>query len=261
MPDGKALQAGTSHNLGQNFAKSFNITFLDIDGQRKHAWTTSWGASTRLMGALIMTHGDDAGLVLPPHIAPLQVVIVPIGFRESRDDAVSTMVDRVIKILDTQFRVKADWRVEHTPGWKFNEWELRGVPLRIEIGPREAAKDQILLVRRDNRARLVTPVSAMSEQVGAVLEDMQRGLFLQAQEFRDSHIFSANTFEELQRILIEQPGFVLAPWCGSSDCEQAIKAATTATIRSVPLEAPDEPGRCVYCGQAPTKRVYFAKSY
>ena len=265
MPDGKALQAGTSHNLGQNFAHAFDITFLDRDGTHKHAWTTSWGVSTRLMGALIMTHGDDHGLILPPRVAPYQVVIVPIGRPGGPDDAVAAAVDRAVTGLRAAgIRVTVDRRAEQTVGWKFNEWELRGVPLRLEMGRREAAAGQALLVRRDNRERVTVSLDQLPTEVAALLESIQANLLERARETIRTKTSIAHNYDDFRRLLDEKPGLIVAPWCGDSECEDRIKAETTATIRCMPstgeIAEMKPQGPCL-CGQPAKRMVIFARAY
>ena len=234
MGDGRALQAGTSHNLGQNFAKAFDITFQARDKSVQHVWGTSWGMTTRLIGAAIMVHGDDSGLVLPPRIAPFQVVIVPIG----RDNWRETVLPRAKEIQDTLvaagFRVTLDARDER-PGWKFSEWEMRGVPLRVEIGPKDIEKSQVLTARRDTREKAGVPMDGLAARVREILDDVQRNLFERAVKFRDEHTQRVETYDQFKAVLGGRPGFVIAPWCGSADCEAQIKTDTQATIRNIPL--------------------------
>lgn len=261
MGDGRALQAGTSHNLGQHFAQVFGITFLDKDGQRKLVWQTSWGVSTRLVGAVIMVHGDDAGLVLPPRIAPIQAIVIPIYRTQAEKEAVSALAREVEAALRERVRVQVDWREEQTPGWKFNEWELRGVPLRIEIGPREVERQEVVLVRRDNRARAAVPQTALVPEVLRLLEELQQALFARAAHFRAQNTRRVNSLAEFERVMEERRGFVEALWCGNAPCEQAIKERTQASIRVIPLDRPEEPGPCVWCGQDSPGWVVFAKAY
>jgi prolyl-tRNA synthetase len=268
MGDGKALQAGTSHNLGQHFAKVFDITFQDMDGERKHAWQTSWGVSTRLIGAIIMVHGDDAGLVMPPKVAPTQVVVVPIWRKEGEKEEVATFVDQLRTSL-SGIRIQVDWDDEHTPGWKFNEWEMRGVPLRLEVGPRDVRSQQVVLVRRDNRAKEIVPLSNVQARIDELLVQIQSDMFEKARAFMEERTRVVNSFEEFKReILAESEGgrraqsrFLLAHWCGSQDCEAKIKDATAATIRNVPLDSELEEGSCVWCGSPSGRRVVFGRSY
>ncbi len=267
MGDGKALQAGTSHNLGQNFAKVFDITFQDMDGQRKHAWQTSWGVSTRLIGAIIMVHGDDAGLIMPPRVAPIQVVVVPIWRKEPEREAVEQFVAKLQSVLGSTVRMKVDWDDEHTPGWKFNEWEMRGVPLRLEVGPRDVKNNQVVLVRRDNRAKEFVPFDAVETRVQQLLAEIQQSMLQKAQQFMASRTRTADSYEQLKELMTgdayaHERGFVLAHWCGDADCEARIKEETTATIRNIPLDAESHEGNCILCGKAGIgKRVVFGRSY
>ncbi|HEX9015790.1 MAG TPA: proline--tRNA ligase, partial [Chloroflexota bacterium] len=269
MGDGKALQAGTSHNLGQNFAKVFDITFQDIDGERKYAWQTSWGVSTRLIGAIIMVHGDDSGLILPPKVAPTQVVVVPIWRKEQEREEVSAFVDGLKEPLGG-VRYTVDWDDEHTPGWKFNEWEMRGVPLRMEVGPRDVRNGQVVLVRRDNRAKEIIPAASVASRVPELLDQMQRDLFEKALAFRTERTRTVDNFDQFKReLVIESEGgrraqsrFLVTHWCGDAECEAKIKDETAATIRNVPLDSQPEEGNCVYCGRPGIgRRVVFGRSY
>jgi prolyl-tRNA synthetase len=263
MPDGKALQSGTSHFLGQNFAKAFDITFLDQDGSRDFVWTTSWGMSTRILGGMIMAHGDDSGLVLPPRVAPTQVIVVPIPTRtEAETEQVVDAVNRLLKELEAAgVRAEADWS-DKRPGWKFNEWELKGVPVRLEVGPRDLKNDQVTLVRRDTRAKEQVGVAGASERIQALLVEVQAGLFERARAFRDANTHTAEDYETFKSIMENQRGFIRAFWCGSSECEGRIKDETRATIRVIPEDAEaDGSGVCVYCGQPATTRALFAQSY
>jgi prolyl-tRNA synthetase len=259
MGDGRALQAGTSHNLGQNFAKAFDIKFQARDKSVQYVWGTSWGVTTRLIGAAIMVHGDDSGLVLPPRVAPYQVVIVPIG----RDNWRETVLPRAREIQDllvaAGFRVTLDQRDER-PGWKFAEWELRGVPLRVEIGPKDIEKSQVLTARRDTREKLGVPVDGLAERVREILDDVQRNLFERALKFRDEHIRRVESYDAFKEVLEGRPGFVIAPWCGSATCEAQIKTDTQATIRNIPTGTVPA-ARCVRCDNPALVEAWFAKSY
>ena len=261
MGDGRALQAGTSHNLGQNFAKAFDITFQARDKSLQYVWGTSWGVSTRLVGGLVMTHGDDSGLVLPPRVAPYQVVIVPIP-RGNWQETVLPRARAIQQELSADgIRVKLDDRDMYTPGWKFAEWEMRGVPLRLEIGPRDIEKGQVLLARRDTREKLPTPADGLSARVRDLLDEIQRSLFERARRFRDDHTTATGSYDEFKRILEGRPGFVVSPWCGDAECEAQIKTETQATIRNLPFEAPGPSGPCVKCGRPAVATAYFAKAY
>jgi prolyl-tRNA synthetase len=265
MGDGKALQAGTSHNLGQNFAKAFDIQFLDDDGVRKFGWTTSWGASTRLIGAVIMVHGDEAGLKMPPRVAPIQVVIVPIWRKDEERALVASAVEAVERELRAAgIRVKSDWR-EQTPGYKFNDWELRGVPLRLEIGPKDVQKDQAVLVRRDTRAKEFVARGELAARARTLLDEIQQGLYDAALAFRKQRTSQAQTFDELAARMGDRAnlGFVEAWWCGDAQCEADIKAKTQATIRCLPFERNTSAteGQCVNCGKPAQEWAVFAKAY
>ncbi len=261
MPDGKALQAGTSHNLGQNFAKAFEIRFEDKDQKLKYAWQTSWGVSTRLIGATVMVHGDDDGLVLPPRVAPHQVVIVPI-YRAKDKDTVIAKGENIYNSLKNRFRVVYDSREEYTPGWKFSEWELRGVPLRIELGPRDIEKNQVVFVRRDTREKIAIPMEEVEDKVEETLDRIQRDLFAKSETFTRENTKKAKNYQEMKEILEEKRGFVVAPWCGSEECELRVKEETKATIRLIPPEGEHVEGeKCIVCGRPAKHIVYFARSY
>lgn len=260
MKDGKALQAGTSHQLGQNFARAFNIQFLDADGQLKYVWTTSWGMSTRIIGAVIMVHGDDRGLVLPPKVAPTQVVIVPIAPQKERETVLSK-VREVRNELADHFRVYLDDREEYTPGWKFNEYEMRGVPARLELGPRDIKNGQAVLVRRDTGEKLTAPLDGLVPAIRDLLKDIQVSMFRRAKDFIAANSHRAETIDELSAIVSEKRGLILAGWCGSRECEATIKEKTGATNRCIPLEAPDHLPRCAVCGEKAEYTPYFARAY
>ncbi len=258
MPDGQAIQAGTSHFLGQNFAKAFNVKFLDSDNQEKYIWSTSWAVTTRLIGCLIMAHGDDRGLVLPPQIAPYHIVIVPILGKE--EAKVLAAARDLAKTLGTRFRVKLDDRDAYTPGWKFNEWELRGVPVRLEVGPRDVAAGQAVLVRRSGGAKQAVPVNGITDAVGKVLDEIQKELFHRAKAYRDSHTTSADSVEAIVRALAEVKGFVKVGWCESQQCEDTIRERTGASPRVIPLDEKVS-GNCVVCGRPAKAWVYYARAY
>ena len=261
MGDGRALQAGTSHNLGQNFAKVFDITFQGRDKTVQYAWQTSWGVTTRLIGGVIMTHGDDSGLILPPRIAPYQVVMVPIPRGDWRE-RVLPYAERIKGELGTLgVRVMLDDRDEHSPGWKYAEWEMRGVPLRLEIGPRDIKNEQVMLVRRDTRDKLPTPMAGLASRVAALLAEIQQALLDRAVAFREEHTLRTTDRAEFDASLEGRPGYVVAPWCGSARCETHLKTATQATIRNLPLDPPPASGACIQCGQPGKVDAYFAKSY
>ncbi|MBM3303818.1 MAG: proline--tRNA ligase [Candidatus Aenigmarchaeota archaeon] len=258
MPDGKALQMATSHNLGQNFSKPFGIKFMDRDEKEKHVWQTSWGFSTRLLGALAMTHGDDSGLVLPPNIAPTQVVIIPIIFEDSKK-AVRKEAELLAKRLSIKFRAEADLRDDCSAGWKFNEWELKGVPLRIEIGPKDIAKKHVVLVRRDDGSKKPVPTASLEREVETELDNIQKRLFMKAKRSLDSRIAPAKTMAELEKA-IEAKKMVKTEICGAEACEDAIQEKTTATVRLI-SENETARGRCVVCGKKAAHAVYVARQY
>jgi prolyl-tRNA synthetase len=262
MRDGRALQAGTSHNLGQNFAKVYDIKFQGRDKSVQYIWGTSWGMTTRLIGAVVMVHGDDGGLILPPKIAPYQVVIVPIPRGNWRETVMPT-VRRVRDELSTRgIRVHIDDRESQTPGWKFNEWELRGVPLRLEVGPKDIEKSQVVLARRDTREKSSTPMDGLASHVEGLLATIQRALYERALKFREEHTSTTDSYEEFKAIMEGRPGFVVSPWCGSAACEAAIKADTQATIRNIPFDSPPATGKkCLKCGEPATVHAWFAKAY
>jgi len=261
MGDGKALQSGTSHNLGDHFAKAYNVVFLDESNQRQYAWTTSWGMSTRIVGATVMVHGDQQGLILPPRVAPFQVVIVPIWRKDEEKATVLEATDRVAAALkNAGTRVKVDASEQRSPGWKFNEWELKGVPLRIEIGPRDVQNNSVVVVRRDTRAKEFVGVDGLAEHVTAALDDIQKSLFKRAVEFRDTHTVPARTYQELIEG-IENRGFVDAFWCEDAACEEKIKQDTKASNRCMPLDQPGDSGPCIVCGKTTNVHALFARAY
>jgi prolyl-tRNA synthetase len=260
MGDGRALQAGTSHNLGQNFAKAFDITFQARDKSLQHVWGTSWGVTTRLIGAVIMVHGDDSGLVLPPRVAPFQVVIVPIGRDNWRETVLPRAKEIQAELLAAGFRVTLDERDER-PGWKFSEWEMRGVPIRIEIGPRDIEKSQVLTARRDTREKAGVPMDGLAIRVAEILADIQRNLLERAITFREEHTQRVDSYDAFKAAMDGRPGFVIAPWCGSADCEAQIKTETQATIRNMPLNGGTPGGSCVRCDQPAQAEAWFAKAY
>ena len=261
MGDGRALQAGTSHFMGQNFARAFDISFQGRNKSLEHAWTTSWGVSTRLIGGVIMAHGDDSGLRLPPRIAPYQVVIVPISRGNWQEEVLPHARRLHGQLVAEDVRVLLDDRDAYTPGWKFSEWEMRGVPLRLEIGPKDIQKGQVVLVRRDTREKLAVPMDGLVDRVRLLLEAIQQSLFDSALRFRDDHTTRTSSYEEFTRVMEGRPGFVLAPWCGRDQCEAEIKGDTQATIRVLPLEPEPIEGACVKCDVAATTLAYFAKAY
>jgi prolyl-tRNA synthetase len=265
MGNGWALQAGTSHFLGQNFARAFEIKFLDVNNEFQYAWTTSWGLSTRMIGGIIMVHGDDQGLVLPPRLAPIQVVIVPIWKSEEERTAVLGASQAVrAELSDAGVRVRLDDREQFSPGFKFNDWEMRGVPLRIEIGPKDVAKDQVVLARRDipgREGKQFVARSALAAQVTATLQAIQEALLARAIAFRDANTHRAENYAQFREILETQGGFLRVHWAGSSEDEDRIQEETKATLRCFPLDAPEGRGRCFYTGQETDRIAIFARAY
>jgi len=263
MSDGKALQMGTSHNLGQNFSKAFDIKFEDRNQTLQHVWQTSWGMTTRTIGALIMVHGDDSGLRFPPRVAPVQVVVVPISIGNWRETVLPAARAAADGLCAAGLRVEMDAREEATPGWKFSEYEMRGVPLRIEIGPRDVKAGQAVLVRRDTAAKETVPLAALADRVPALLGEIQAGLMAQARAFLEANIRDAADYPEFKDILENKRGFIRASWCGGEACEARIKAETMATIRVIPIdEAEAKPGKpCIACGAEGQALAFFARAY
>jgi len=261
MGDTRALQAGTSHFLGQNFARAFDIQYLDANNQLQHVWTTSWGLSTRFVGAIIMTHGDDKGLVLPPKLAPIQVVIIPIFKTDQEKSTIMEVVERIRKEL-VGFRTHLDDRTEVTPGFKFNDWEMRGVPLRIEIGPRDVRNGTVALARRDNpgkSGKTIVSQDGLASQVSSTLDDIQRSIFDRALEFRRRNTHEPGTYDEL--IEVVKHGWAYSWWCEDEACEQKVKEDTSATTRCIPLDQPESEGKCIVCNRPAKVKVYFARAY
>ena len=262
MQDGKALQAGTSHFLGQNFAKAFDVKFTNNEGKLDYVWATSWGVSTRLMGALIMTHSDDKGLVLPPNLAPSQVVIVPIYKTDEQFEVITEKANSIIKDLKAKgISCKFDSRTTHRPGAKFAQHELQGVPLRIAIGPKDLENGTIELARRDTLTKEIVEMSDLISKVDGLLKTIQKELFDKALNFRDSHITEVDDFETFKKVLKSKTGFISAHWDGSAETELKIKELTKATIRCIPSDGKKEEGKCVYTGKPSGRRVLFAKAY
>ncbi len=261
MQDNKALQAGTSHHLGQNFAKAFDVKFQSETGDWRHVWNTSWGVSTRLVGAIVMAHGDDSGLVLPPKLAPVQVAIVPIFKGDEKIRIVEAAAGIKKTLQASGIRVKLDDRDGLRPGFKFAEWELKGVPLRLELGPRDLDAGQVTAVKRHNREKKPLPIPSLDRAVPPLLEEIQKDLFDAALARRDAATFIVDGYDEFKRVLESTGGFLRAHWCGSPECETKVKAETKATIRCIPLEASTENGACIACGNASTRRVHFARAY
>ncbi|WP_319267780.1 proline--tRNA ligase [uncultured Draconibacterium sp.] len=262
MQDGKALQSGTSHFLGQNFAKAFDVTFATKEGKEDYVWATSWGVSTRLMGALIMAHSDDNGLVLPPKLAPFQVVIVPIYRKEEQLAEITEKVDEIIAKLKAKgISVKYDDRDTRKPGWKFAEYELKGVPVRLAMGPRDLENGTVEVARRDNLTKEVTSLDNIDEYVENLLEDIQKNIFRKAYDFRAENTRKVDTWEEFKEVLNTKGGFISAHWDGTPETEDLIKNETKATIRCMPLEYEEEEGVCIYSGKPSKRRVLFALAY
>ena len=262
MQDGKALQAGTSHFLGQNFAKAFDVKYANTQGVLEHVWATSWGVSTRLIGALIMTHSDDNGLVLPPNLAPVQVVLVPIYRGEKQQKEIAEVAIRIKNALESKnIRVKFDNRDKFKPGYKFNEYELKGVPLRIAIGPKDIQNRTVEIARRDTFSKTLVDQDEAVDFISMKLDQIQGDLFQKALVFRESHITEVENFEEFKNIINNKGGFVSAHWDGTEETEEAIKKQTKASIRCIPLEPKEEQGKCVFSGNPSKRRVLFAKAY
>ena len=263
MTDGKALQMGTSHNLGQHFSKVFNIRFEDRNQTLQYAWQTSWGVSTRLIGAVVMAHGDDSGLKFPPKIAPIQVIVIPISVGDWKENVLPSAQNVESTMKEAGLRVKLDDREEFTPGWKFSEWEMRGVPLRIEIGPKDIKEKQVIAVRRDNREKEAIPFNALSQRVPEILQKIQESMFEEALKFQRENTHELQNYEDFKDVIEEKKGFIKTLWCGDPACEEKIKEETMATIRVVLMEKEEEKiqGKCVHC-QKPSKfLVVFARAY
>ncbi|SKA41878.1 prolyl-tRNA synthetase [Chitinophaga eiseniae] len=262
MQDGKALQAGTSHFLGQNFAKAFDVQFSNKENKLDYVWATSWGVSTRLIGGLIMVHSDDQGLVLPPRIAPLQVVIVPIYKGADQKTALDEKVNGIVaELKKAGIRVKYDDSDNNRPGWKFAEYEMKGVPVRIAIGARDLENNVAEVARRDTKEKMSLSLDGLAGRIGELLEEIQLNLFTKAQTYRDEHITRVDNFDEFQKVLDEKAGFVSAHWDGTAETEEKIKELTKATIRCIPLDNPQEAGTCVLTGKPSKERVLFARAY
>jgi prolyl-tRNA synthetase len=262
MGDRRALQSGTSHFLGQNFARAFDIKFLDEQNEQQHVWTTSWGLSTRMVGAVVMVHGDDQGLILPPRLAPIQAVVVPIWRDDGQRAGVLEAVARVRAALEPAVRLKVDDRPELSPGWKFNDWEMRGVPLRIEVGPQDVAAERVVLARRDRPGKggkTTVPMAGLSEAVPAELGDVQASLYQRALDFREEHSCRVRDLETLRQAVTD--GFAHAWWCGQATCEATVKEDSGASIRCIPLEQEAGSGPCVVCGQQASEQAVFGRAY
>ncbi|HCS38481.1 MAG TPA: proline--tRNA ligase [Anaerolineaceae bacterium] len=261
MGDTKALQSGTSHLLGQNFAKAFEIQYLDENNTQQYCWTTSWGLSTRFIGAIIMTHGDDQGLVLPPKLAPIQIVIVPIYKNDEERSKVMPFIENLKGVL-SDFRIKVDDRTEVTPGFKYNDWEMRGVPVRLEVGPRDVEKNSVMSARRDIPGRdgkKILSLEGLSGEISNLLKEIHTSMYEKAKAFRDSHIFDPKDYEELKTTI--EKGWAFSWWCGDGSCEAKVKEDTKATTRCIPLDQPGGKGKCIVCGKEAHEKVYFSKAY
>ena len=263
MSDGKALQMGTSHNLGQHFSKVFDIRFEDREQKQQYVWQTSWGVSTRLIGALVMTHGDDSGLRIPPQVAPIQVVVVPISLGSWKENVLPVALAIEKELLEAGLRVKLDAREEFTPGWKFSEWEMRGVPLRVEVGPKDIKENRAVIVRRDVQQKGFVGLAALVPQVKKTLQEIQSSLFDQALKFQLENTRSVSDYQEFKEVLESKRGFIRSWWCGDEACEDKIKEETMASIRVIPSkeEAKGDPGDCVYCRKKGRELAYFARAY
>ena len=261
MGDKRALQSGTTHNLGQNFAKAFDVKYQTSDNREEYVYATSWGVSTRLIGAVIMVHGDDKGLRLPPKIAPIQVVVIPIARNDRQKADIKRYISKSFEqLVSMGIRIHEDWR-EESPGFKFNDWEMRGVPLRIEVGPRDIEQRNVVLVRRDTAEKIIIKLDDLIDQLPALLEDIQQELFDRAQSFRDMNTRQVDTYEDFKKIIKDSGGFIKCGWDGNPDTEAAIKEETKATIRCIPFDEKPEGKRCIYSGKKAKHEVIFAKAY
>ncbi len=261
MGDKKALQSGTSHNLGQNFAKGFDVKFQGREGKMEYVWSTSWGMSTRLIGALIMVHGDDKGLRIPPRLANTQVVIIPIWKSDEQKERITAVADKLKKTLDGKVSVKIDDRENYSPGWKFNQYELLGIPLRLELGPKDVENESVFASRRDTGEKFPIKWNELDTKVPMLMEDIQKNLYDQAFKLREDNTFVIDDYAEFKEHNKNIGGFYSMHWCGSGECEIKVQDETKATIRLIPLDAENENGSCIYCGKKSDKRVIFAKAY
>ncbi|NOY59255.1 MAG: proline--tRNA ligase [Calditrichaeota bacterium] len=261
MQDKKALQGGTSHNLGQNFAKAFDVTFQDEDGKVDYVYATSWGVSTRLIGALIMMHSDDKGLVIPPRLAPLKVVIIPIWRNDEDREKLLAKINEMTKDWKGRISFKVDDRDNYRPGWKFNQWEKQGIPIRIEFGPKDLENNQVVLVRRDTSEKSAVSPDGLLERIERLLEEIQTGMFSRAKEFRDTNTFKEDDFDSFKKRIENPGGFFWVHWCGDPVCEAKFQETSKATIRLIPMDGDKEEGKCIICGKKSEQRVLVAKSY
>jgi prolyl-tRNA synthetase len=262
MPDGKALQMGTSHNLGQHFAKVFDVKFIGEDKQDHYVWQTSWGITTRLIGAMVMVHGDDKGLVMPPKVAPTQVVIVPIPFKGQEAKAIAAKTKEIEATLKVKgVNVILDDRNEYTPGWKFHQWELKGIPIRIELGPRDLKQEQVVMVRRDTCQKMPVKEADIPSTVERLLQEIQYNMLAKARAILQEKTTQVQSYEEFKKVLEEKGGFLKAAWCGSPECEKKVKDETGATIRILPFQIEEPTTSCIFCGEKGKETAYFARSY
>jgi len=262
MQDGKSLQAGTSHFLGQNFAKAFDVQFTDKSGKLDYVWATSWGISTRMIGALIMAHADNHGLVIPPKLAPLQVVIIPIYKNSGQLKNISETALKIKMMLEKSgISVKFDDRDNNTPGWKFSDYELKGVPIRLAIGPRDLVNGTVEVARRDTLEKITIPVDSVYKLIPELLKEIQNNIFNKALKFRNKNTYYIDKWNDFLKILDNQGGFIMAHWDGTAETEERIKEETKATISCIPFDSPDEDGKCIYSGKPSKRRVLFARSY
>jgi len=264
MQDKKALQAGTSHNLGQNFARAFEIMYLDRENERQYVYTTSWGVSTRMIGGLLMTHSDDDGLVLPPRIAPIKAVVIPLWKNDEEKSQVLPFAEKILAALGEAtdpLAVRMDTRVEQRPADRFFHWVQQGIPLRVEVGPRDVEGGAAMVVRRDNRDKKSIPLESMTAEVKKILESMQKDLYQKAKTFREENTHQVDDYETFKEIMAGEGGFIEAHWNGSAEVEQKIKEETKATIRLIPMDDKAEPGKCILTGEPSARRVVFAQSY
>ncbi|SEN33524.1 proline--tRNA ligase [Paenibacillus sp. OV219] len=261
MKDGRAVQAGTSHYLGTKFAVAFDIKYLDRENTLQYCHTTSWGVSTRLLGALIMVHGDDRGLVLPPKVAPTQVIMIPIGPPKTREQVIGRVDELFVELKKAGIRVKVDDRSDVSPGWKFNEYEMRGVPIRLELGPRDMENGQVVLVSRITGEKRIVLQSNLKEEIDGMLIEIHNDMLERAKQFRTDHSYSVETLDEMKSLFEEQRGFALAGWCGSEACESQVKEETGATSRNIPFEPAEHKSTCLVCGEKAAHTVVFARAY
>jgi len=261
MGDGKALQAGTSHNLGQNFGKAFNVRFQNKDGKLEYVWQTSWGITTRLIGAMIMVHGDNKGMVIPPKLSNTKAVIIPIYSSDDQKQKILSKAEEIASNLNKSFNVRIDDREQYTPGWKFAEWELKGMPLRIELGPRDYEQNSVIVSRRDTGDKEKVPMEKVSEYINDTLEKIQENLFEKAKKFRENNTHYIDEYENFKETIETKGGFIWSHWCGNNECEEKIQEETKANLRVIPFNGAQEKGKCIVCSKDSQRRVIFAKAY